>query len=83
MERLQSSWREEGYARLSDEEKKKLAKLLVKKLRNVNFVEGAILFGSFVRGNHFRDIDVVVIAKKKVRGKNLGTEGRPRRDPRL
>jgi len=54
------------YRRLSQREKEIIEKKIRKKIRKRRWVSGAYLFGSFVTRNYFRDIDILVIPRRKV-----------------
>ena len=59
------------YRKLSKKEKKIIEKKIVERIKKRKWILGAYLFGSFVTRNYFRDIDILIIPKRKVPEKFL------------
>ena len=59
--------KEKDYNKMSDEEKEKIKGIIRQIVKNYDFVESVIIFGSFVNRNYFRDVDIAIIGEAKER----------------
>jgi predicted nucleotidyltransferase len=57
---------EEVYKKLDPKQKERIVRRLREVFKRHKFIEGFIVFGSFVNRNYFRDVDVAIVVNKKI-----------------
>ena len=65
----------EDYVKMTDNEKAEVKKIIKKVVKGYDFVDSAILFGSFVSRNYFGDVDIALMTGKKVNWDTISKMG--------